>query len=178
MKMAISFIFVPAITKFQLSSIPDPIDLVLCFKMRKIFYMFMGTLWVCFLKISFGIVQFSLLRYYQCLHALISSHKHHPFRLIPKLMKTNWKTYQLLRMKAMKMMIQIMLILLMLLSWNLMGTLLLLLLQKKKSFVFAKNVLSGTIPKVMFRSKFYYVVIVSEHLSQDLALVFLLYLNI
>ena len=48
---------------------------------------------------------------------------------------------------------------------------------KKKSFVFAKNVLSGTIPKVMFRSKFYYVV-VSEHLSQDLALVFLLYFNI
>ena len=132
MKMTISFVFVPAIKNVQLSSIPDPIYRVLCFKMRKIFYMFMGTLWVCFLKISFGIVQFSLLRYYQCLHALISSHKHHSFRLIPKLMKTNWKTYQLLRMKAMKMMIQIMLILLMLLSWNLMGTLLLLLLQKKK----------------------------------------------
>ena len=44
--------------------------------------------------------------------------------------------------------------------------------------MFAKNVLSGTIPKVMFRSKFYYVVIVSEHLSQDLALVLLLYFNI
>ena len=132
MKMTISFVFVPAIKNVQLSSIPDPIYRVLCFKMRKIFYMFMGTLWVCFLKISFGIVQFSLLRYYQCLHALLSSHKQHPFRLIPKLMKTNWKTYQLLRMKAMKMMIQIMLILLMLLSWNLMGTLLLLLLQKKK----------------------------------------------
>ena len=137
MKMAISFIFVPAITNVQLSSIPDPIDWVLCFKMRKIFYMFMGTLWVGFLKSSFGIVQFSLLRYYQCLHPLLSSHQHHPFQLIPKLMKSNWKTYQLLRKKALKMMIQIMLILLMLLSWNLMGTLLLLLLQKKKK----KNVL-------------------------------------
>ena len=50
---------------------------------------------------------------------------------------------------------------------------------KKKMFcLFAKNVLPGTIPKVMFRSKFYYVVTVSEHLPQDLALVFLLYLNI
>ena len=147
MKMVISFIFVPAITKVQLSSIPDPIDLVLCFKMRKIFYMFMGTLWVCFLKSSFGIVQFSLLRYYQCLHPLLSSHQHHPFRLIPKLMKSNWTTYQLLRKKAMKMVIQVMLILLMLLMFYMM-------------------------------LQFYYVVIVSEHLSQDLALVFLLYFNI
>ena len=147
MKMTISFVFVPAIKNVQLSSIPDPIYRVLCFKMRKIFYMFMGTLWVCFLKSSFGIVQFSLLRYYQCLHPLLSSHQHHPFRLIPKLMKSNWTTYQLLRKKAMKMVIQIMLILLMLLMFYMM-------------------------------LQFYYVVIVSEHLSQDLALVFLLYFNI
>ena len=44
--------------------------------------------------------------------------------------------------------------------------------------LFAKNVLPCTIPKVMFRSKFYYVVIVSEHLSQHLTLVFLLYFDI
>ena len=44
--------------------------------------------------------------------------------------------------------------------------------------LFAKNVLPRTIPKVMFTSKFYYVVVVSEHLSQHLTLVFLLYFNI
>ena len=44
--------------------------------------------------------------------------------------------------------------------------------------LFAKNVLPPTIPKVMFTSKFYYVVVVSEHLSQHLTLVFLLYFNI
>ena len=65
----------------------------------------MGTLWVCFLKSSFGIVKFSLLRYYQCLHPLFFIHQHHPFRLIAKLMKSKWTTHQLLRKKAMKMMI-------------------------------------------------------------------------
>ena len=44
--------------------------------------------------------------------------------------------------------------------------------------LFANSVLPGTIPKVMFRLKFYYIVIGSEHLSQLLTLVFLLYFNI
>ena len=44
--------------------------------------------------------------------------------------------------------------------------------------LFAKNVLPRTIPKAMFRSKFYYLVIVSEHLSQHLTLVFLFYFDI
>ena len=44
--------------------------------------------------------------------------------------------------------------------------------------LFAKNILPSTIPKVLFRSKFYYRVIVSEHLSQQLTLVFLPYFNI
>ena len=50
--------------------------------------------------------------------------------------------------------------------------------KRQKHQTFAKNVLPSTIPNVMFRSKFYYVVIVSKHLSQHLTLVFLLYFNI
>ena len=50
--------------------------------------------------------------------------------------------------------------------------------KRQKHQTLAKNVLPSTIPNVMFRSKFYYVVIVPKHLSQHLTLVFLLYSNI
>ena len=67
--------FVPAITNIRLSSFPDPLIGLSFFKTGKIFYVFMGALWVYFLKSSIGTVKFSLLRYYQCLDPLFFSHQ-------------------------------------------------------------------------------------------------------